>query len=226
MRKTVLITRPEAQARKFAELLPTSWHPVIAPLVRIVPTGEIPDLSGVSGLLATSANGISSVADHLKGSGLPVWCVGQQTAKAAQKLGLETFEASGNAKSLNRMIQKQKPTGRLLYLSGRHKAFNLTTRLVRAGFDVSEVEVYDQQPLRLTSKVREQLQDGLVDVVTLFSPRTAEIFARETEGYPLELSRIICLSQNVADALGDPLRVRAEVAKGHGAQAIIKMLKS
>ena len=222
--KSVLITRPEPQASDFAAELPEGWQPVISPLLEIVPTGEVPDLAGIGGVIFTSVNGVKAAQDHVQGSSIPAWCVGERTAEAARQLGLEVIVADGDAAALRQLIAMRRPDVRLLHIRGKHSAGNLAHTLRGDGFEVDEAILYDQKACHLTVAAKAGLMDREIAAVALFSPRTARIFAAETQGIDLNGVRLLCLSRNVAEALGNRPDTSVVIAKNPDRTAMLALI--
>ena len=83
---TLLITRPEEDARLFAEEAEAiGFAPVFEPLLRIEPlqAPQLPD-SAVQAVLFTSANGVRAFINAYGGLGCPAYAVGDATARAAR----------------------------------------------------------------------------------------------------------------------------------------------
>ena len=80
---------------------------LIEPLLGIEPVpGAAVDPTGLQGLLVTSANGARAVARLLPDRSLPVWAVGDSSARAARALGFEHVEsAGGDVETLADLVQ-------------------------------------------------------------------------------------------------------------------------
>ena len=141
----VLITRPHADAAVLAQELAARGHQVmVEPLLTIEPLPDaVPALDGVQALLLTSAN----AAPALRGTNprLPVFVVGEATARAAREHGCEQVHvAAGDAASLARLIiARCRPSeGRLLHLCGAEVRPGLAEALEAAGFALQRQVVY------------------------------------------------------------------------------------
>src|ERR1700749_3338061 len=79
----VLVTRPEEDAVRIAEILKSRGHePVIAPLLKTnFHNGPDISLDGVQAILATSANGVRALATRTRRRDIPLFAVGPQTAQ-------------------------------------------------------------------------------------------------------------------------------------------------
>ena len=67
--------------------------------------------------------------------------------------------------------------GDFLHLAGAHAAGDLIGRLAAAGVPARAAAIYDQVPRPLTAEARDAARRGGIDVLALFSPRTARLFA-------------------------------------------------
>jgi uroporphyrinogen-III synthase len=183
-RLQILVTRPRGEADLFAVALAMRGHDaVVAPLLDIVVDDAPPlDLAGVQALLFTSANGVRAFAHTQKNRDLKAFCVGDATAAAARNAGFGTVEsASGDVETLAELVQKRldPKDGKLIHATGTAVAGELAGVLGAEGFDVHRVQLYRADTAtKLPEDAAEALRSGRIDVVTFFSPRTAEIFAR------------------------------------------------
>src|SRR4051794_10180748 len=102
---TVLITRPEEDARPLAEALASRGvATVIEPLLAIRPLPGAAadlarDLDGVQALLFTSATGARAFAELSPRRDIGVLAVGDATAAAARGLGFSAVERAGGGGS-------------------------------------------------------------------------------------------------------------------------------
>ena len=178
-----LVTRPRAEAESLAALLAARGiEPVIEPLIEIAGTREaLPDLAGVQAILLTSANGARALARASGERGLPVFAVGDATARAARDEGFAQVEsADGDVGDLARLIARRlKPRdGRLLHVAGSVVAGDLTGVLSLAGFAVERAVLYEAHKAdALTPETAALIADGKLDLALFFSPRTARVFA-------------------------------------------------
>lgn len=205
--RTLLLTRPERQARAFSRALeaalPGRFAVVAAPMTEITPTKAPLDLDGASGLLFTSANGVEQFAARGIASALPALCVGAMTAAAARAAGLEALSAEGDVFALAALARERfRPgDGPLVHIRGRHAAGDLAGMLGAAGIPVRAAEIYAQTPRPLGAEARALFAAGRIDVVTHFSPRSAAALAAELarDGWPLDRLVSVAMSQ-AADA--------------------------
>lgn len=217
----VLVTRPEADARRTAEALAARGHEAfVAPLMAVEPTqARAPDELG-DGIVLTSANGVPALArirDRI--AGRPIFAVGPRTAAAAEEAGLAGVRtADGDADALSRLIQGTlRPGSALLHVAGRERKAEPETSLRHAGYRILVWEAYQAvAATRLPDGLRAALANGRIEAALHFSRRSAAILidlaraARLLD--PLRGLLHGCLSDDVAAALsglGAPRRIVA-----------------
>lgn len=220
----LLVTRPEPDATRQAETLAARGHePVVAPLLLIEPAKDMTlDLDRAQALIVTSRNALRALSSHpdLAASlRLPLFAVGEATAKAATELGFAKVTAGpGTGEELSRLISDtlDPKTGALVHLAGETVAFDLKSELQARGFTIRQPVLYRTVPAtRLPESVLSLLRAGKLDGVVLMSPRTAAIFAALVMRHDAvtQASRLdcYCLSAAVAQPV-EPLKARAIVA--------------
>lgn len=171
----------------------------ISPLIEPEYEMHAPDLSGVRGLIFTSATAVQAFVNLCPNVHLPAYAVGDATAEAAREAGLDAISAEGDAEALIRRILADAPEGPLLHLRGRHARGAVAQRLSEAGCTTGEAVLYKQAAKPLTPQARALLEGQDLVIVPFFSPRTAEIFCRQHQGTaPL---MVAAMSDQVADAV-------------------------
>jgi len=208
----VLLTRPREDSGPLAAALrERGVEALIEPLlnVELLP-GPSLELDHVQALLATSANGIRAFAAREARRGLPVYAVGDATARIAIETGFGTVEsASGDVDSLANLVRRRldPDDGVLLHVAGTAVAGDLAGRAEAAGFRYRRVVLYRARKTdRLSPGAVRAIRDRNVDGVVLFSPRTAETFvALVAEAQSTDACRSLtafCLSDAVAAKAG------------------------
>ncbi|MBL6928401.1 MAG: uroporphyrinogen-III synthase [Rhodospirillales bacterium] len=208
----VLVTRPVLDAGPLIALLGERGIEASAePLISIeIKENAKPKLSGVQGLLATSANGIRAFAALEPSRSRIVYAVGDATAKAAAEAGFERIEsAGGDVETLAALVVKRADpsAGALLHIAGTKLSGNLGKMLTEKGFTYRRSVMYEATAVdRFTSETVDAIRQGRIDGVLFFSPRTAETFVTL-----VRKSRLVracgaisayCLSQAVAERAG------------------------
>lgn len=181
--RTALVTRPRDDAGPLAaELEGRGLSVMVEPLLDIVPVDgvEIP-IQGVQGILATSANGVRSLAAVLADRSLPVWAVGDASARVARQLGYEQVEsAGGDVDDLAALVTSRcaPEDGAFLHAAGSVTAGDLSGQLTAKGFEVRRLVLYQARTAQsLSDALVSALDRGGVDLALFFSPRTAATFA-------------------------------------------------
>ena len=175
----ILITRPEQDAVRFAELLRARGHQPLCAALLSVRFFDGPELTfhGVSAILATSANGVRALARRTKERALPLFAVGPQTADAARAEGFEKIECSdGDAATMaEAMLGWIKPeTGVLLHAASADNEGRLKTLLAEEGYRVAVQVLYEIVAIhKLPDLAREALAQGDLDAVVVFSQNSA-----------------------------------------------------
>jgi len=234
----VLVTRPEPDATRQAERLAARGHePVVAPLLLIEPARDVPlEFEGAQALIVTSRNALRALASHrdlAMALQLPLFAVGEATAKAATELGFSTVTTGpGTGEELTRLIASTlKPgAGALVHLAGESVAFDLKSALQAKGFTLRQPVLYRAvAATRLPPGALALLNAGKLGGVILMSPRTAAIFAALVVRHEVltQASRLdcYCLSAAVAQAV-EPLKARAIVAARPYEDDILALLDS
>jgi uroporphyrinogen-III synthase len=188
MRKLrALVTRPRHEAEPLAaRLAERGIDTVTEPIMTIVDRDDaMPDLAGVQAILCTSANGARALARASRERGVPIFAVGDATARAARAAAFAGVEsAGGDVDELARLvIARLGPSdGRLLHVAGSEVAGDLSGRLGAAGFAVERAVLDDARAADALSPATVRLiDDRAIDLALFFSPRTAAIFARLAE---------------------------------------------
>ena len=180
-RPTLLLTRPEAQSRRFAAAFAArfgaDWPVVISPLTEIVelspelPPGHWPDV------IFTSENAVRAFQRLDPDRSATAWCVGVRTAAVAEAAGFSTRIGPGDVAGLCRAIIADGNVTRLLYPRPVHVAGQVEETLKSAGIETKSLLTYDQAS-RPPSAAALTLMAGPDPVLLpLFSPRSATLAA-------------------------------------------------
>lgn len=221
----LLVTRPEPDASREAAALAARGHEaVIAPLLVIEFAEDAPlDFAGVQALIVTSRNALRAIASRrelAEARKLPLFAVGEATARAARDVGFaDVTTGPGTAEELAELIAAtlEPKHGPLLHLAGEALAFDLKSPLEAKGFNLRQPVLYRARPAeQLPAQALGLLKSGKLDGAILLSPRTARTFALliDKHGVITQGRRLVCycLSQAVAEVLsvlGFEVRVAA-----------------
>ncbi len=198
MRPTLLLTRPAAQARRFAdafaERFGADWPVVFAPLTEIVPLEPGADRDA-DGVILTSSNAAPYLSD---GRNRTAFCVGPATARAARAAGFHAITGPGDGVGLAQLIRDSGFRGKLIHARGLHMSVDLAALLEGApGLQTRSVAIYDQRAIPLAPEAEALIAGTAPLLAPLFSPRSARLFAAFSPRAPLWL---LPISQAVARA--------------------------
>ena len=182
MRIWVTRTSPDAEAT--AERLRALGHaPLVAPVleVRLIESPR-PMLDGVGALAFTSRNGVAAFVAICAGRDLPVFVVGEATARAARAAGFARVQsADGDVTALADLIVRGRNgfSGVLLHPGAHAPAEDLPGALKPHGVLARSHPVYRTDPARLPVAVTAALaaRPLELDGVLVHSPRAAEYLA-------------------------------------------------
>ena len=231
MMRPLLITRPEPQAKDFAEAAsrscPGKFEPVVSPLLEIRPEPCSVDLSGAQALLFTSQNGVRAFADRSSDRSLPALCVGAATAQLAASLGFSAMSADGDASALASLAaQSYLPDfGFMLHFRGGEAAGDIVGTLAAEGIPAEDRIIYDQYPLFLSAEAKAKI-DGRHAVVVVFSPRSANLLADELDAIDTSRTIVAAISPAAAEPLANREFAKFYAAKVPNSQAVLEILKN
>lgn len=175
----ILITRPQEDAVRFAEMLHARGHEPLCASLLTVQFFDGPELTfkGVSAILATSANGVRALARRTKERELPLFAVGPQTADAAKSAGFENVECTdGDAATMaTAMLDYIQPEeGVLVHAASADNEGRLKTMLAEEGYRVSVEVLYEVVAVtKLPPAAHAAFAGGELDAAVVFSPRSA-----------------------------------------------------
>ena len=217
-----------AQSRAFARSLRVALpaHEVlIAPLTEVAPLPiDGAALDGIRGLVLTSANALAPLAGHLS-PGLPAFCVGAATGRAARAAGLHVQQAGGDAQSLMALLLKLRPEGPLLHVHGRDLAFDVARALTAAGIACTGIVGYEAREIPWPPGTPARIAAASACYAPIFSPRAGRLLAARL---PLARAGItpVTISEAAALALPPDLRARARVAATPSAEGVLAELRA
>jgi uroporphyrinogen-III synthase len=208
----VLVTRPAEDAGSTAAHLRELGHvPVIAPLLEVrFRDGAELSLEEIQAIVATSANGVRALILRTARRDLPVFAVGAQTASMARASGFADVKNSdGDSVTLADAISHwaSAQSGPLLHAAGNEATGKLGARLIEHGFQLRREILYDVVSVESLPPIAQNaLERNELDAVLLYSPRSAETFARcvEAAGLHNTCRRLlaICISEAAAKKAG------------------------
>ena len=195
MTRRVAVLRPEpANHVTAARLAQAGVEAIALPLFEIAPVAWTPpDPAAHDGVLLTSANAVRCAGDGLAAlRSLPVFVVGEATARAARRAGLEVA-AIGNegAADILRAAGEQ-GRNRLIHLAGRDRAPHQTgVSTICVVYESREIDRSDADLAPIAGQV-----------AMLHSPRAARRFAMLARAIDRSTVRLAALSPAIAEAAG------------------------
>jgi uroporphyrinogen-III synthase len=203
----LLVTRSGDDAERTAEKLAARGHEAcLAPVTRIVPTGDPAPCGPYDALIVTSAHAEAALGGIDRGK--PVFAVGERTAQAVRAAGFaDVAVAEGDAVSLSRLIRDNLQPGlTLLHVTARHHKEEPAASLRAAGFTILQWEAYEAQAAgTLPESAVDALRTGQIAAALHYSRRSADLVVRlaEEAGLASHLKAFphLCLSADVAAPL-------------------------
>lgn len=228
----ILVTRARDDAERTAQKLAALGHEaLIAPVLRIVPTGDPAPDGSYDAVIVTSAHAVEALAAQADRS-VSMFAVGERTADVLQAAGFTSIvTAEGDAISLSRLIRDAlKPPRTLLHVTARHHKDEPAASLRAAGFQVLIWEAYEAQAVEsLTEAAIEALRTGQIGAALHYSRRSADLFTRLTAKAGLSSAILnsphLCLSKDVAAPL-EAVGAKTLVADQPNEDALLKLAMS
>ena len=185
--RCVLNTRPLEDAAELNErLLQLGMTVVSEPLLQISFFDELaPELKKFKALILTSRNGARAFRRVSAQRDIPVFAVGDSTARFAKEAGFkQVLSADGNVEALAALVARtiEPLSGPLLHVAGSVTAGDLSGELQRLGYKIVREVMYESRiSEELSTRTTQMIRNGAVDCIALFSPRTARTFAKLAE---------------------------------------------
>ncbi len=231
----ILVTRPQPRAAQTAADLRARGHePIIAPLFEMERLADVDPKTGPwDAILLTSANGlcgIASFAHDKKWHGIPVFAVGDVTAKAARDMRFaDVTSAGGNVDDLVDLVAARlQPPARLLYLAGEERAADLAGALRSKNFEVDLAVVYRVVTVQCFPEPAAAALNDRIDAVLHFSRASAEDFLDAARGSNLLEAALtkpmhFCMSEQVAAPLRAAGAARIQIAARPTQEALLEL---
>ena len=232
---TVLITRPERDARQLQKILEDKGIASICePLLHMQPLDfAAPSVSAQDAIAVTSRHALEGVAAHTHTRDVPVFTVGDQTAETARALGFTmVHSAAGRAQDLEVLIAQILPLDtRIHYPRGEEVAYDLEGALTRRGYRVMPIITYRvEESAEFSPETLQHFTSKDITHVLLYSSKTARVFSRLIEQHTLSESvshiKILCLSDSMIGCLQSKLWKTIEVAAHPDQDSLIARLQA
>jgi uroporphyrinogen-III synthase len=180
------------------------------PILKIKPI-TIPDINfkDFTAVIFTSSNAVQNLKNIKNVSHLKCFCVGEETASAAKKIGFLNIQvAGGNYIELLDLIFKScdKAKENFIYVRGEFISNDLEGDFKKHGYNLKSVINYTAESnLNIDHQLIEDLKNKLIDVIFVYSKRAADqllkIILNHKIMNDLENCSLNCISINVANTL-------------------------
>ncbi|MDW8465733.1 MAG: uroporphyrinogen-III synthase [Chloroherpetonaceae bacterium] len=193
--KTVLITRPKAQAAELVEALSRlGWRCELFPTIEIRPLGAWlampPSLGDYDSIIFTSANAVEHFLGPLQQiksneqralQYAAIYAIGEKTKAALEKFGITTavVPQQSSAEGLCALLRQGGVTGKkFLFVRGRSARRLIPACIAEMGGICEECEVYETVKPETgdCDRIRTLIADGKINVVAFASPSAARHF--------------------------------------------------
>lgn len=228
----MLVTRPEPDAQATVARLGALGIAAIATplMVRETLDTGLPPPDGFTAMVLTSANAVRALADRNvldRYRHLPVFAVGDRTAREASDAGFERVSsAAGAMRDLVNAMDIAGMHGPIFYPAARHQSGDLARALAPLGIMVVTAKVYDMVAAdAIPAEILGDLGNE-VGAVLAYSRRSAEIFAHLAESLSRERRNklaLLCLSETVAEPLLDARFGRISLADRPNEKAMMAL---
>jgi uroporphyrinogen-III synthase len=171
----------------------------------------IPDINfkDFTAVIFTSSNAVQNLKNIKNISHLKCFCVGEETAVVAKKIGFLNIQvAGGNYIELRDLIFKScdKAKEKFIYVRGEFISNDLEGDFKKEGYNLKSATNYTAEPnLNIDRQLIEDLKNKLVDVIFVYSKRTADqllkIILNHKIANDLDNCSLNCISINVANTL-------------------------
>ena len=171
----------------------------------------IPDINfkDFTVVIFTSSNAVQNLKNIKNVSHLKCFCVGEETAAAAKKIGFFNIQvAGGNYIELRDLIFKScdKAKENFIYVRGEFISNDLERDFKKQGYNLKSVINYTAEPnLNIDHQLIEDLKNKLIDVIFVYSKRAADqllkIILNHKIMNDLDNCSLNCISINVANTL-------------------------
>lgn len=180
----IWVTRSAPEAEATADRLRARGHaPLVAPVLNLRRTeGPPPSLAGVGAVAFTSRNAVTVFCELSPERALPVFAVGDATARAAREAGFERVtSADGDVEALAALIAARcgELSGPVLHAGASEPAGDLLGALTAAGVPCLQHASYrvEDAEIPLAATAALQARPVELDAILVHSPRAARRLA-------------------------------------------------
>lgn len=190
------ITRPALHAEDTAAALSIrGYQPRLTPLMTVQPLFDGGPVERTAVLAFTSRTAPRLLAPRSDLHDRTVFAVGDATAGEAQRAGFQhVVSADGDVRALAEMLIAERAEP-VVHFSGADQSGDLAQWLADVGLRAERRVIYKTVPA-------ERLPDEPTDVVLLYSPNTAKLFAELAAGTVWDDVACVVISERAAEPLG------------------------
>ena len=207
----ILFTKSQNSSETLIKRFVAKGHRVSNfPILNIKPI-TIPDINfkDFTAVIFTSSNAVQNLKNIRNINHLKCFCVGEETAEVAKKIGFLNIQvAGGNYIELRDLIFKScdKAKEKFIYVRGEFISNDLEGDFKKEGYNLKSATNYTAEPnLNIDRQLIEDLKNKLVDVIFVYSKRTADqllkIILNHKIANDLDNCSLNCISINVANTL-------------------------
>lgn len=232
----ILITRPEPDASDLAvKLVSRGYRVLTAPIVDVIQyKNNLINLEKISVVITSSKNGIRSLARVNNNRNICLYVVGKASKEEAERIGYTNIKAGpGDAIGLCKLISKKRSPSNdnLLYISGKHQSFDISSYLISKKFNIKTVILYEvRAKKRFPKKIIQAIENKEIDALLFYSPRVAEIFMKFIQEKNLvnqvKNFDVFCISAKVAKKIENIGCRRILIANSPDQKSIFSLLDS
>lgn len=229
----VIIVRTQPGAGKTqARVKALGYSAIVSPVLTLQSDSTVllSPLTGFSGLVFTSANGVRFFAQQHIDRTLPAWCVGPATATAAKQAGFETVhESSGNAVTLAAFITSTvaPPTKPLLHIANAAAKDDFQREMKMRHYKAKFAPLYRAvHAPKLDDAAISALRSSEDCVILIHSAKGAEAFHSLAKALPKTDANIVAISSVATRPLQKKGYKSIHVAPRPNENALMQALES
>ncbi|MDQ7019428.1 MAG: uroporphyrinogen-III synthase [Robiginitomaculum sp.] len=205
----VLITRTQPGAeRTAATLRGLGYTALISPALTVCPSqNPTPALHDIQAIICTSAHGVVAIANASGARDLPLFCLAGGSVDMARERGVggplhaDAITARVLSETIIETLAPDK--GPVLWVRGRHFAFDMKAALTSQGFTVREWQGYEARPASaLTKEASQAIRQGAIKAALFHSARGAKTFLALAQQSVLSLEKITAIAMSAEVAAG------------------------
>lgn len=217
IRSSLWVSRTSPDNEETANALRMAGYNAVAvPVLRVEGLSTKALADQPDAIVFTSMNGVRHHFLSQVSLDIPVFAVGDRTAQSAVEAGFtQVFSAAGNVSDLERLIVESLPPGsRLLHLSARRPAGDLTGNLHRRGYLAMRIAVYETCEIAIAQLLAALPAMDRIGGILIHSPRAARVVRRclDQSFKPFD-GVVYCISEAAAAPFVEMQRINVCIAE-------------